>query len=413
MTTNSGNKIPDFGENRGINAIVFDRSGDNWGLSPDNWRDSFPEIIGRSPAMEHLLQTIAKVAKSDCSALIYGESGTGKELVAQAIHRLSRRAGKSFVAINTSAIPENLLESELFGAERGAYTGANTRRAGYFESANGGTIFLDEIGDMPLILQAKLLRVLQEKQFTPLGSSQIRHADIRVIAATHVELDDAVAKGRFRHDLFYRLNVVPIYVPALRERGADVKEMLQHFLELSNVKHSIGNPCYFANDTLDLLTHYDWPGNVRELQNLVERLVVLSGGGVIRREYLPKDVIGRLSQIEVAAPPPIKSLPVVEPGLDSSDLNDSMPASGKRMRSTLPGESATRTPAQFGSLPHDGLDLTSFIENLENSLIMQALERTGNNKNKAAKLLGLNRTTLVERIKKRRIAPLNMPSKEL
>jgi len=164
---------------------------------------------------------------------------------------------------------------------------------------------------------------------------------------------------------------------------------------------------------LDLLTHYDWPGNVRELQNLVERLVVLSGGGVIRREYLPKDVIGRLSQIEVAAPPPIKSLPVVEPGLDSSDLNDSMPASGKRMRSTLPGESATRTPAQFGSLPHDGLDLTSFIENLENSLIMQALERTGNNKNKAAKLLGLNRTTLVERIKKRRIAPLNMPSKEL
>lgn len=411
MTTNGSNKIPDFSENRGVNAIVFDRGGDSWGLSPENWRDSFPEIIGRSPAMEHLLQTIAKVAKSDCSALIYGESGTGKELVAQAIHRLSRRAGKSFVAINTSAIPENLLESELFGAERGAYTGANTRRAGYFESANGGTIFLDEIGDMPLILQAKLLRVLQEKQFTPLGSSQIRHADIRVIAATHVELDDAVAKGRFRHDLFYRLNVVPIHVPALRERGADIKEMLQHFLDLSNVKHAIGNPCYFANDTLELLTHYDWPGNVRELQNLVERLVVLSGGGVIRRDYLPKDVIGRLSQIEVVPPAPIKSLPAAEHDHETDD--ESLSVASKRMRSTLPGESSTRTPAQFGSLPHDGLDLTSFIENLENSLIMQALERTGNNKNKAAKLLGLNRTTLVERIKKRRIAPLNMPSKEL
>lgn len=406
MTTNGNNKVPDFGDNRGMGSMLFEQGTESWGLSPDNWRDFFPEILGRSPTMENMLQTVAKVAKSDCAALIYGESGTGKELIAQAIHRLSRRASRRFVAINTSAIPENLLESELFGTEKGAFTGAHARRAGYFEVADGGTIFLDEIGDMPLILQAKLLRVLQEKQYTPLGSSHVRHTDVRVIAATNVELEQAVADGRFRRDLFYRLNVVPIHVPALKERGGDIKDLLRHFLDLSNIKHSITNPCYFTNDVVEILSHYSWPGNVRELQNLVERLVVISGGGAIRREHLPKEMNQKspINEVNASATATLDD--------DEEEFKLGQPPV-KRMRSTIPGEVTTQLPANFGALPTEGIDLTSFIENLENSLIMQALERTGNNKNKAAKLLGLNRTTLVERIKKRRIAPLNMPSKEL
>jgi len=235
--------------NRSARDLLF-RDGP---LTGEHWRNSFPEIIGRSIPMMNVLETVSKVARSDSAVLIYGESGTGKELIAKALHRLSPRADKAFVAINCSAIPELLLESELFGYEKGAFTGADKRRAGKFEHASGGTIFLDEIGDMPAQLQAKLLRVLQEKRFTPIGSNESREADVRIIAATNVDLESAVKKQTFRLDLYYRLNVLPVQLPALRERSEDIPSLLEHFLEISN--RAGGGGCWFTPEAVDVLKH--------------------------------------------------------------------------------------------------------------------------------------------------------------
>lgn len=365
------------------------------------WRQALSEIVGKSEAMEKVLQTLSKVARSDSPVLIHGESGTGKELVARAVHRLSNRASKRFLAINCSAIPESLLESELFGYVRGAFTGADRTRKGYFEETSGGTLFLDEIGEMPARLQAKLLRVLQEKQFSPVGSNEVKFADVRVIAATNVDLEEAVAKGLFRLDLFYRLNVLPVTLPPLRDRKSDVRQLLDHFLDHSNQNHRLLNPCYFAPEVYTCLEKYPWPGNVRELQNLVERVVVMSSGGSVSLEHLPDEY--KL----------VKSGAASTGGAGASaGLNEPQLSFSSR------APAAEGPPTSFESrpvdlLPHEGIDLETYIESLENTLIMQALERTGHNKNQAAKLLGLNRTTLVERIKKRKLAPLNSPSKEL
>ncbi|WP_159455460.1 sigma-54 interaction domain-containing protein [Pseudobacteriovorax antillogorgiicola] len=356
--------------------------------SLQNIRHTLSEIKGQSQAMDRVLQTVGKVARSDSPVLINGESGTGKELIARAIHRLSQRVSRRFVAINCSAIPENLLESELFGHVKGAFTGAESRRKGYFEEAHGGTIFLDEIGDMPWRLQAKLLRVLQEKQFSPIGSNETKFADVRVVAATNVNLEKAVADKDFRLDLFYRLNVLPVRVPALHERKEDISVLLNHFLEESNKQHNFMNPAYFQPEVYQVLQNHRWPGNVRELQNLVERLVVITGGGRIAVDDLPPEY--RHGKIDE---------PKVTKTLESQIQQDPV--------------SSVDKAAPEGDLPELGINLTEYIEQLENSLILQALERTGNNKNRAAKLLGLNRTTLVERIKKRKLAPLNSPSREL
>jgi transcriptional regulator with PAS, ATPase and Fis domain len=340
------------------------------------------------------LELISKVAKSEGSVLVYGESGTGKELIASAIHRLSPRSARRFVAINCSAIPEDLLESELFGHEKGAFTGATSRRSGYLEMARGGTILLDEIGDMPLRLQAKILRVLQEKQFFPVGSNEPKRTDIRIIAATNVNLQKAVAEGTFRLDLYYRLNVLPIHIAPLRERTTDIEPLLFHFLEIANSKHNVMNPCYLGSDVIDVLRRYPWPGNVRELQNLIERLVVIRGGGLISANDLPTEYTSA-----PATPPKLQQAPhKAAPTVDDLDAQPAVPAAA---------------PTVAAELPKEGIDLIQFIENLENHYILQALEKTGHNKNQAARLLGLNRTTLVERIKKRKLAPLNMPSKEL
>lgn len=367
------------GEQINVSQLLFGDEQRSDQLPDGYWREAFPEIIGHSQAIRAVLRMVAKIARSDSSVLLYGESGTGKELVAAALHRLSNRSHKSFVAINCSAIPESLLESELFGHEKGAFTGAISRRAGHFELANGGTLFLDEIGDMPQRLQAKLLRVLQEKQFTSVGGQQIKQADVRIIAATNVDLVSAVEQGKFRLDLFYRLNVLPINLPPLRKRREDVVELLQHFLKNANRVHSPSNPCYFHDNVVEHLTHYDWPGNVRELQNLVERLVIVRGGGEIQMNHLPS---------EYFKSPHAK-------------------AATRSQKKTLIEERKIRYPESFGVLPESGLDLASYVENIENNLILQALERTGNNKNQAAKLLGLNRTTLVERIKKRKISSID------
>lgn len=367
------------------------------GRLPANWRGWFSEILGHSQAINQTLETVAKIASSDGSVLIYGESGTGKELIASAVHRISSRKSKKFIALNCSAIPEALLESELFGHEKGAFTGADKKRLGLFEVANGGTIFLDEIGDMPMNLQAKLLRVLQEKQYTPLGSHEIKTVDVRIIAATNVQLESAVKYKTFRSDLYYRLNVFPVNLPPLRERLDDLEVLIDEFMKTANRIHRFAEPCVMNHRVFSQMRQYTWPGNVRELQNVIERMVVIKGGGMINIEHLPKEILKRtdLEQLESAVgrqPNEIKPIASIE--------------EPRAIDQTI-------YPESFGGLPENGMDLTSFIEKLENKLILDALKRTKNNKNQAAKLLGMNRTTLVERIKKRNIAPLNSPSQEL
>lgn len=321
--------------------------------------DSFHGMIGRSRAMRDVFERIEKVAKTDSTILIMGPSGTGKELVASAIHKLSSRSQKNRVSVNCGAIPGELLESELFGHVKGAFTGAISNRKGRFELAQNGTIFLDEIGDMPQLLQVKLLRVLQERVIEPVGSSETLPIDVRVIAATHRDLEKAVQEGKFREDLFYRLNVIPIKMPALKERREDIPLLISHFLDRF-VSGDRSNEISFAPLTMDLLMGYDWPGNVRELENVIERLVILRGGN----EILPEDLPAKI----------FRSNPL-----------------------------ATHTYKTLFELPEPGVDLKQILSDIEDSLIMQAMNRTRGNKNQASKLLSLNRTTLIEKMKKKNL----------
>jgi len=317
-------------------------------------RYRFENIVGQSAALRGVLDTVEKVADTDATVLIRGESGTGKELIARSLHFNSRRSERMFVTVNCGAIPEELLESELFGHVRGAFTNAISHREGRFQLADGGTIFLDEIGDMSPNLQVKLLRVLQDRTFEPVGSSKTVKVSVRVVAATHQNLEEAIRERRFREDLFYRLNVIPIEVPALRERGEDVALLVQHFLDVANqekAKRIDG----IHPQAMDALCAYRWPGNVRELENLMERMVILKGEGEI--------------------------------GMD--DLPDPIRAGG-----------ATQAPG-VPRIPADGLAFNDVVGRFESDLILQALEQTHWNKNQAARLLGLNRTTLLEKIKKR------------
>ena len=245
-------------------------------------------IIGHSKPMQDVFSIISKIAPSSVTVLLLGESGTGKELVARAIHEAGNRKEKPFVKVNCAALPENLLESELFGHERGAFTGAHATRTGRFELADNGTIFLDEIGEMPLSLQAKMLRVLQEKQFERIGGSKTFDVDVRIIAATNVSLDKAVAGGQFRADLYYRLNVVPIVLPPLRERKEDIPVLFNHFLKMSNERNS--KKLSLTSELLDFLVAYPWPGNVREMQNVVERMVILAEGERLTLADLSPDI---------------------------------------------------------------------------------------------------------------------------
>lgn len=321
--------------------------------------DSFHGMIGRSRAMKDVFERIEKVAKTDSTILIMGPSGTGKELVASAIHKLSSRGQKNRVSVNCGAIPGELLESELFGHVKGAFTGAISNRKGRFELAQNGTIFLDEIGDMPQLLQVKLLRVLQERVIESVGSSESLPIDVRVIAATHRDLEKAVLEGKFREDLFYRLNVIPIRMPALKERREDIPLLISHFLDRF-VSADRSNEISFAPLTMDLLMGYDWPGNVRELENVIERLVILRGGN----EILPEDLPAKI----------FRSNPL-----------------------------ATQQYKTLFELPDLGVDLKQILSDIEDSLIMQAMNRTRGNKNQASKLLTLNRTTLIEKMKKKNL----------
>lgn len=321
-------------------------------------------IIGRSKPMFELFDLIEKVAASNATVLIQGESGTGKELAARAIHQLSQRVSKNFVPVNCAAIPDDLLESELFGHVKGSFTGAYANRAGRFEMADKGTLFLDEIGDMKANLQVKLLRVLQSREFEPVGSTKSQKVDVRIIAATNKNLEEMVVARDFREDLYYRLSVIPITIPPLRDRRDDIPLLIHSFLSRFNSdrKHAVQG---FSQECLDTLCVYDWPGNVRELENLVERVVILKDSGVISSDDLPEKYL-----------------------------------SGK----------GTTVSVKAFSLPEDpvfleqGICLNSAVELFENRLINQALIRSKGNKKEAAALLNLKRTTLIEKLKKKNLA---------
>lgn len=312
-------------------------------------------ILTACPEMQKILSVVEKVAKTRSTVLILGESGTGKELIARAFHSLSGRTGR-LVPVNCGAIPEDILESELFGHEKGSFTGAIASRVGRFQLADGGTIFLDEVGEMSPKLQVKLLRVLQERKVDPVGGTKSIDIDVRVVAATNKDLAAEVKAGRFREDLYYRLQVVPVTLPPLREREGDVEILANYFLrrqaeELGRLELSL------SPATLNALSNYQWPGNVRELENMIERLAILSDSDQIEPEHLP-DYLSEVS-------------------------------------------ATTQIQLADFTLPQRGVDFNTLIDNYENKLISTALNQTGGNKKAAAKLLGLNRTTLVEKIKKK------------
>lgn len=346
----------------------------------------FRSLVGNSPAVQRIRQLMSQVADTEVTVLITGESGTGKEVVARNLHANSRRAGKPFVPINCGAIPPDLLESELFGHEKGAFTGAISTRIGRFELAQGGTLFLDEIGDMPLPMQVKLLRVLQEQCFERVGGTKTMSTDVRILAATHRNLEDMIAVGTFRQDLYYRLNVFPIEMPSLRERAADLPFLLNELI--SRLEHSKRGSVRFNSAAIKALSLYNWPGNVRELANLVERMAIMHPHGVVGVHDLPRQF-----QLDDAELPPLLAEPA-----------ESVVATGK-MAGTGEREGGAESGAQRGLdspplLPLNGMDLKEYLANLERSLIEQALEDSGGVVARAADRLNIRRTTLVEKMRK-------------
>ena len=335
--------------------ILIDKAMDHYHLRAENLvlkerlgdRFDFSRIIAASPKMKTLLETLAMVAPSDATVLIMGESGTGKEVIANAIHHNSPRAGEPFIKVACAALPETLLESELFGHEKGAFTGAVARREGRFQLAHRGTIFLDEVGEMSPAVQTKLLRVLQEKEFEPLGGTRTAKVDIRVIAATNRDLEKEVREGRFREDLYYRLNVVPLVLPPLRERREDIPLLADHFLALFREKNR-KSITTISGKALDLLVRYDWPGNVRELENIVERAVILARDEVLVPADLPSQI---------------------------------------RMFSGEEGQDAFAIPAGMS------------LDEMERALIVKTLDETGGNRTRASEILGINRRTLQNKLK--------------
>ncbi|MDF1579299.1 MAG: sigma-54 dependent transcriptional regulator [Desulfuromonadales bacterium] len=326
--------------------------------------DGFQGIVGDAPNMQRLYRMIERIADDESSTvLIQGESGTGKELVARAIHTLSSRHAKNFVPVNCAAIPSELLESELFGYVKGAFTGANQAKIGRFEYADGGILFLDEIGDMQPALQSKLLRVLQEREFEPVGSVKSVAVDVRVVAATHRNLEQAVAAGEFREDLYYRLSVVPVDLPPLRERAGDVQVLISKFVTVFNRGRKVPSPG-FSDEAVAVLAGYPWPGNVRELENLVQRMIIMNGGARVEVADLPKKY--------VCVTP--GSAEAQEPSLELETVLDAR---------------------QW--------DFNTVVAEFEGRLINEALRRTEGNKKEAAQLLNLKRTTLTEKLKKRNL----------
>jgi DNA-binding NtrC family response regulator len=344
-----------------VKVAVEKRASGSRRFSKENASDS--PIIGRSIVMMNLLEQVNIIAPYKINVLITGETGTGKELIARAIHQTSPREKSSFVAMNCAAVPEHLLEDELFGHVKGAFTGAQGERKGRFEQADGGTLFLDEIGDMNLAMQSKLLRVLQESEFERLGSSKTVTVDVRVVAATSADLERKILDGSFRADLYHRLNVVHLRVPALRERPDDIMPLSEGLLDRFTGKAGLPAKS-IASDACQKLVSYNFPGNVRQLQNAIERAAIFSGvSGEIRAEHLPEEIKEQGSMFQVPA--------------------------GSNFAPTV--------------IPDEGIDFSDVVSQLERNLLIQTLDKTGGNKLQAAKLLNLKRTTLVEKIKRLQI----------
>ncbi|MDX3775240.1 sigma-54 dependent transcriptional regulator [Chromatiaceae bacterium AAb-1] len=355
----------------------------------------FDGMVGLSPAMQQVRFLIQQVAKTNANVLILGQSGTGKEVVARNIHLLSQRAEYPFVPINCGAIPAELLESELFGHEKGAFTGAISTRKGRFELAQGGTLFLDEVGDMPLPMQVKLLRVLQERIYERVGGNQPIKADVRIIAATHRNLEEMITDGAFREDLFYRLNVFPIETPALQQRSEDLPLLIQELLARQE-QHTQAT-VKFTERAIESLKLHSWPGNVRELGNLLERMVIMYPNQVIDVAELPEKY--RHLDVDTYVPQYPESLQerdlLNELFQQSSD--DEITGNGDNSENTVFFSSVTIAPEL---LPEEGIDLKEYLAELEIRFIAQALERHDNIVARAAEILGLRRTTLVEKMRK-------------
>jgi transcriptional regulator with PAS, ATPase and Fis domain len=324
------------------------------------WRDKYaPGFVGEDPKMLEIFGIIERIADTECNILVTGASGSGKELVARAVHSASNRRDKPFVAVNCAAIPGELMESEIFGHCKGAFTGATESRQGKFQVADGGTLFLDEIGEMEMGLQSKFLRVIQEREFTPVGETKPRKADVRIVSATNRDLLARAGEGHFREDLYYRLNVIPVQIPSLHERPKDVIILADFFIKRACKRHGRRTPG--ADDEVArILSKYGWPGNVRELENLVERIVILKADeGPITRSDLPSNMVDRSA---------VASVEVMEM-----------------------------------ELPEEGINIRDTLDELESRLTLGALKRSNGNKAKAAELLGLKRTTLIERLKRLKI----------
>lgn len=348
---------------------------------------TFDGLVGETDAVKNVRFLIEQVAKTDANVLILGESGTGKEVVARNVHLLSKRNTGPFVPVNCGAIPGELLESELFGHEKGAFTGAISARKGRFELAQGGTLFLDEIGDMPLQMQVKLLRVLQERSYERVGGTKAIQADVRVIAATHRNLEEMIEKGSFREDLYYRLNVFPIENPSLNERADDIPLLLKELMR--RVNEQSGTSAKFTERAVDSLKEHAWPGNIRELANLVERMVIMFPEKVVDVPDLPN----KYRYIEVDAYEP----EYPEELLEKDAFNDIF-STGFSDYDNEPEPEFNQ--AGSGVLPEEGIELKDYLAELEISLITQALERFDYVVARAAEILGVRRTTLVEKMKK-------------
>ena len=327
-------------------------------------------IVGRSPAMQDLYKSIARLSQNDLTVMIYGESGTGKELVAKALHKYSTRSEKPFIAINMAAIPNDLIESELFGHEKGSFTGAHQKSDGKFKLAEKGTLFLDEIGDMPIDAQTRLLRVLQEGEFTPIGGKEKIQADTRIIAATHKNLSNLIEKGEFREDLFYRLNVVPISIPPLRERKEDIPELVNHFLD--KAKDQQLEPKKFTTESFQILEKYQWPGNVRELENFILKLCALYTDENIMNEDLAEEI------------------------LNLQKLDQQMLDIDNQFSKIL--ENYLSRNINKINKEYQGDVYNYFVTELEKVLLLEVLKNKNGNQLKAAELLGLNRNTLRKKI---------------
>jgi two-component system response regulator PilR (NtrC family) len=347
--------LPDLEEMIRLATAAPRQARDARGRSPGDVPLEQPQValVGKSEALRNVIDTVERIGSATSTVLITGESGTGKEVVARLLHGSSPRAGAPLIAINCGAIPETLIESELFGHVKGAFTGATEARPGKFLQANGGTLFLDEIAELPLQMQVKLLRVLQEREVTPVGDSRTRTVDVRIIAATNQNLEEMVREGSFRADLFYRLEVLPIHLPALRERREDIPLLVQHFLDSMNRRFD--RDLALGEDALLLLASYHWPGNVREMENLIERLVVLTRGAVVHIDDLP-------ARVRDASARTIAVASVAKDILDGAS------------------------------------DFQTAVTSFERALIEHALRKADGNKTRAAEILGLSRTTLLDKI---------------